>query len=117
MGALTAGSVVSVPFPFTDLSQSKLRPAVVLAGIGRNDWILCQVTSNPYSDPKAVTITDDNFAKGSLQKISYARPGKLFTANEQLIVVEVGLLKKEALEKIINAVIEILRGGLNAYKN
>jgi mRNA interferase MazF len=117
MGALTAGSVVSVPFPFTDLSQSKLRPAVVLAGIGRNDWILCQITSNPYSDPKAVTIADDSFAKGSLQKISYARPGKLFTANEQLIVVQVGLLKKEALEKVINAVIEILREGLNAYKN
>ena len=83
MGAPTAGSVVSVPFPFSDLSQSKLRPAVVLAGIGRNDWILCQVTSNPYSDPKAVTITDDSFAKGSLQKISYARPGKLFTANRE----------------------------------
>ncbi|MDZ7292400.1 MAG: MazF family transcriptional regulator [candidate division KSB1 bacterium] len=99
MGALTAGSVVSVPFPFTDLSQSKLRLAVVLAGIGRNDWILCQVTSNPYSDPKAVTITDDSFAKGSLQKKSYARPGKLFTANEQLIVFEVGLLKNKRWRK------------------
>lgn len=30
MGALAAGTVVSVPFPFSDLSKSKLRPAVVL---------------------------------------------------------------------------------------
>jgi mRNA interferase MazF len=113
MGPLAAGSVVSVPFPFTDLSQSKLRPALVLAGIGRNDWILCQVTSNPYSDPKAVTITEDSFAKGSLQKISYARPGKLFTANEQLFEDELGVLRKDMLGKVIDAVIEILREGLN----
>ena len=49
-----AGAVVLVRFPFSDLSQTKLRPAVVLADAGRGDWILCQVTSNPYGDPRAV---------------------------------------------------------------
>jgi hypothetical protein len=29
MGALTAGSVILIPFPFSDLSSTKLRPAVV----------------------------------------------------------------------------------------
>jgi len=38
--APSAGSVVLVPFPFSDLSQSKLRPAVVLADAGQGDWIL-----------------------------------------------------------------------------
>jgi mRNA interferase MazF len=54
MVAPSVGSVVLVPFPFSDLSQSKLRPAVVLADAGRGDWILCQVTSSPYADAKAV---------------------------------------------------------------
>ena len=36
-----------VPFPFSDLSQAKLRPAVVLADAGRGDWILCQITEQP----------------------------------------------------------------------
>ena len=40
MVALTTGSVVLVPFPFSDLSEAKLRPAIVLADAGRNDWIL-----------------------------------------------------------------------------
>ena len=31
----TTGAVVLVPFPFSDLSQAKLRPAVVLAHAGR----------------------------------------------------------------------------------
>jgi len=37
-----AGAVVLVPFPFTDLTQAKLRPAVALADAGRGDWILAQ---------------------------------------------------------------------------
>jgi hypothetical protein len=44
--------------------------------------------------------------------VSYARPGKLFTANRSLIVRQVGLLKKEVLEEIVNAITEMLREGL-----
>ncbi len=84
------GSVVLVKFPFSDLSSSKLRPAVVLASAGRDDWILCQVTSNPYADPTAIQITDGNFETGSLQRVSYARPAKLFTANSSLMETEAG---------------------------
>ena len=81
----TAGGVILVPFPFSDLSQAKLRPAVVLADIGRDDWILCQITSTPYGDPRAVPLADDDFATGLLRVASYARPGKLFTAHRRLI--------------------------------
>lgn len=41
MAALAAGSVILIPFPFSDLSQSKIRPALVLADVGRGDWVLC----------------------------------------------------------------------------
>jgi mRNA interferase MazF len=55
-----------VRFPFSNLSQSKLRPAVVLADAGRGDWILCQVTSNPYADPRAIMLSDKSFHQGGL---------------------------------------------------
>ncbi len=112
MGTPTAGSVILVPFPFSDLSQSKLRPAVVLADAARGDWILCQITIKSYSDPQAIELTDDNFAQGSLHVVSYARSGKLFTANRSLIVRQVGVLKKDVLEAIVNAIAELLREGL-----
>lgn len=82
------GAVVLVPFSFFDLSQAKLRPAVVLADVGRGDWILCQVTSNQYGDSRAIALTNASFATGSLRVISYARPGKLFTANCNLMVTQ-----------------------------
>jgi len=69
-----AGAVVLLRFPFSDLSQSKLRPAVVLADAGRGDWVLCQITSNPYGDPIAVPIQQSDFAAGSLRVQSFARP-------------------------------------------
>jgi mRNA interferase MazF len=105
------GSVVLVTFPFSDLSASKLRPAIVLAPAGRDDWILCQVTGNPYSDPNAVEVVDSDFASGSLHRTSYARPGKLFTANTTLMHAEVGRLGPAAFAKVRSAVFTVLGGG------
>ncbi len=105
----SAGGIVLVPFPFSDLSQAKLRPAVALAHAGRGDWILCQVTSNPYGDPRAVYLTPPSFGSGSLRADSYARPGKLFTASRELMVAEVATLSSEAREQLIDAIVEILR--------
>jgi mRNA interferase MazF len=103
------GKVILVPFPFSDLSKSKMRPAVVLADAGRGDWILCQITSNPYGDPNALVIKEENFAEGSLRITSFARPGKLFTASSGLMLSEVGMLREDMTEQIINTIIELLR--------
>jgi len=100
---------VLVRFPFSDLSSSKLRPAIVLAFTGRDDWILCQVTSNPYSDPTAIRVNESDFKIGSLQKVSYARPGKLFTANSSLMITEAGRLHAMAFNNIINTIVGILQ--------
>ncbi|MDQ3256606.1 MAG: type II toxin-antitoxin system PemK/MazF family toxin [Acidobacteriota bacterium] len=108
----SVGAVVLVPFPFSDLSQSKLRPAVVLADAGKSDFVLCQVTSKAYADARAIELTDASFSTGSLRVVSYARPGKLFTANKSLLVSQVGELTEDALEQIVDAVVELLREGL-----
>lgn len=110
MVAPSAGEVVLVPFPFSDLSQAKLRPAIALADTGRGDWILCQVTSNPYGDPRAVHLTSSSFSSGSLRSDSYARPGKLFTASRELMVTQVAVLTPTALQQIIEAVVSTVRG-------
>lgn len=111
MVAPAAGVIVLVRFPFSDLSQTKLRPAVVLADAGHGDRILCQVTSKPYGDARAIKLEDANFASGSLRVTSYARPAKLFTANRDLIVAQVATLNQESFTQIIDAVVKLFRGG------
>ena len=50
MARFVKGDVVVVPFPFSDLSQSKRRPALVITELTGNDLILCQITSQSISD-------------------------------------------------------------------
>ena len=103
------GEVVLVPFPFSDLSQSKLRPAVCLADAGRGDCVLSQITSNAYGDSRAIRLDDSDFVSGGLKVASYARPGKLFTANERLLAKSVGKLQSDSLRRVVDAAVALLR--------
>jgi len=100
---------VLVTFPFSDLSTTKLRPAVCLADAGKGDWILCQITSNAYGDPTAVSLDAADFASGGLLVPSVARPGKLFTANQSLMSRSVGELTDAAFQRVMDAVIAVLQ--------
>ena len=108
MDAPAVGQVVLIPFPFSDWSRTKMRPPAVLAEAGREDWLLCQITSNPYGDERAIVLLDTDFKSGSLRIISYARPGKLFTANSSLITETIRELKKTKFNKLIRGVIKLL---------
>ena len=55
MGRFIKGDVVVVPFQFSDLSQSKKRPALVIADLDGDDLILSQITSQSIYDSHAVT--------------------------------------------------------------
>jgi mRNA interferase MazF len=110
MVELSPASIVVIPFPFSDLSGVKLRPAVAMLNAGRGDWLLCQVTSNPYSDPDAIRVTSGDLQKGALTStVSFARPIKLFTANESVMVKRVAILNDESFKAILTATIESLR--------
>lgn len=103
--------VVLLPFPFSDLSAQKLRPALVLAEAGKGDWLLSQITSKHYADPRAVRLTDADFATGGLQLVIYVRPAKLFAAHESLFQSIAGQLNPEAHERVCAALIALLNEG------
>ena len=111
MGTFTAGQIVIVHFPFSDLTASKLRPAVVLAEAGRGDWVLCQVTSQPYGDSLAIQLDAADFAHGSLRLTSYARPGKLFTAHASLVAGLAGELAGRKFGAVRDAVVRMIQKG------
>lgn len=103
-----AGEVVLVQFPFSDLSQSKMRPAVCLAHAGRGDMVLCQITSQGYGDVRAISLGPTDFLTGGLRLASWARPGKLFTAHTRLMTTSVGRLNDNALRRVLDAVLALL---------
>jgi len=107
LGKFVAGDVVAVPFPFSDLSGKKLRPALVLATVERDDLILCQITSNSFASKRAIEISGDDFLDGGLSLVSYVRPDKLFTAEPTIIQKRKGNLKPRRLQMVLKAVREL----------
>ena len=85
METFTIGDIVLVTFPFSDLSEMKLRPAIVIANSGNNDYVLCQITSKNYSDKNSIKLIPKDTIDGSLNRISFIKPMKLFTANQNII--------------------------------
>lgn len=79
MGKFVKGDVVVAPFPFSDLSAAKRRPALVIAALTGDDVILCQITSKSVADSYAISIKSTDFATGSLSQDSNVRPNRLFT--------------------------------------
>ena len=66
MAKFVKGSIVIVPFPFSDLSNSKRRPALVLANLKGDDLILCQITSQAFNDDYSIILTQMKILKQAL---------------------------------------------------
>lgn len=104
MGKFEIGSVISVLFPFSNLTGQKVRPALVLASVEFDNYILCQITSKPYSSKTAILISEKDFVSGNLSVISYVRPDKLFTADTAIIKNTLGQLNSNTRTTILRNV-------------
>jgi mRNA interferase MazF len=109
VGVSVKGEVVIVPFPFSDLSRIKRRPALVVADLQGDDRILCQITSQSYDDPYSIPLVSTDFEIGGLKMESWVRPNKIFTFESSLIEKSVGHLNPRKMNEIIGAIIKILR--------
>lgn len=109
MEKLVRGDVVVVPFPFSDLSNSKKRPALVLADLEGDDLILSQITSQNLFDSYSIRVEDEDIEDGSLNIKSNIRPNKIFTADKNIILYRIGNLNDEKMEEVTNKLIEIFR--------
>ena len=83
MEELVKGDVVIIPF--SDLSASKKRPAIVAANLSGDDKIVAQITSVARTDSYAISLETKDFKNGKLPHSSMIRPNKLFTADKSLI--------------------------------
>jgi mRNA interferase MazF len=109
MAKFVKGDVVVVPFPFSDFTQAKRRPALVLSVLEGDDLILCQITSQTIKDKYAILLTDDDFENGGLKQSSNIRPNRIFTTDSSIVLYRVGNLKIGKLEGVVESVIEIIR--------
>ena len=99
---------IIIPFPFTDLSGAKKRPAFVIADLPGDDIIVCQITSKTKSDPFALPIGASDFVVDGLPVDSFIRPNKIFTADKNIILAVAGHLHETKIRDVLNSIITII---------
>lgn len=107
------GDVVLVPFPFTDLTTTKRRPALVISAnwynTERKDCILLPITSTRHSELgwDEVLLKGTDARSAGLLYDSVVKAGVVFTIHQYRIVKTMGRLAaarvKEAFERLIEA--------------
>lgn len=99
---LKQGTIVLVPFPFSDLSSVKTRPALVISNsfLKGDDVILLAITSQK-NDFHEVKITNNDLESGNLPIISYVRTNKVVSLQKSIIRKVVARVAKPKLSNIL----------------
>ena len=109
MERFVKGDVVIVPFPFSNLSGSKKRPALVLTNLRGDDILICLITSQPTGDVFAQKLRSEDFVSGSLPVVSFVRPLRIFTIDKHIVFRKIGQITPERIDKVIEAIVFALK--------
>lgn len=102
--------IVLIPFPYTDLTGFKKRPALIISNNKINyseDRICCLISSNPSKDD--ILISKNDFKEGKLPFKSFVRPKRIFTINEKIIIKKLCKINSNFHQKIIDNVYNYLK--------
>jgi mRNA interferase MazF len=105
------GDVVLVPFPFTDKTTNKKRPAVVISSDVYNeeypDRILMGITSQVSNSSKVGDIVITDWRSAGLLKASMIKP-VITTIEKQLILKKLGRLQNVDIQSLKEGLIGII---------
>ena len=110
MAQFVKGEVVVLPFPFSDLSGAKKRPALVLAVLDGEDLILCQITSVQRTDRYAIPLGNTDFQRGKLLQPSMVRPNRIFTAEASIVQYSIGIITDSKSQVVNRVIVKLLTG-------
>ena len=98
------GDIVIVPFPFSNLSETKQRPVLVLSNADYNnsceDIITCGITTNKRDTKYSVLIENKNLIEGQIPAISRIKVDKLFTLDKTIVIKKIARINKETFDRV-----------------
>ena len=114
------GEVVLIPIPFTDLTSSKRRPAIVISNNTFNkstrDLVIVGMTTQPANNPWTFTLTPADMATGALNQSGQVRIDKVFNLAQAIVVKSFGMVRQSILEKIKHLMMDFIQTGTASGK-
>src|SRR5437016_4154745 len=102
---LKIGDIVLTPFPFTDLSGNKVRPALILGTQpGGDDVTVCFISSvfpvKVHKFDILIDVKDKNFKQTGLKLKSVIKIVKIATLDKAVILGKIGTLKAKNMRRV-----------------
>lgn len=102
------GRIVLVPFPFTDLSGQKVRPALILYA-GRSEDCIVAFISSARRKQGRFTVPIRATSGNGLKTDSVIRLDKLATLQKKVVLGELGRVEREMLVGVDTALRKLLK--------
>lgn len=107
------GDILIIPFPFTDLTGIKQRPAVVISNDDYNkseiDIVVCAITSNLEDSNHGVTLEKKDLLSGFIVLKSLIKVDKIISVDKNIIRKKIAKIKKNKLEEVFKILDEIIK--------
>ena len=96
--------LVLLPYPFSNQTGSKVRPAIIVSNDNFNkrceDCVMIPLTTIIKDEPFSLIVNQDSLESGKLLKQSRVRIDKLFTIKKNLIIIKIGKINDKTFDKI-----------------
>jgi mRNA interferase MazF len=96
--------IVLLPYPFSDLSNTKIRPALIISNDNINkisqDCIMVPLTTVLKNEPYSINITQVDFENGQLIKPSRIKVDKIIAVKQSLIIKKIGTLSSNKFNEV-----------------
>ena len=109
MEEFVKGDIIVIEFPFSDLKNSKRRPALIIKNPKGDDLIVSQITGESYEKEVEIALKKEDFQQGSLNRNSFVRIDKIASIEKSLIKYRAGSLKKEKFNEIVSLICNFLK--------
>ena len=104
--------IVLLPYPFSDLQRTKVRPAIVVSNNIFNkksdDCIMVPLTTVIKDEPYSIIISQEDLASGKLLKPSRVRADKIFAVEKGLIIMKIGVINDKTFDNIKEEIVKFL---------
>src|SRR5690625_4255580 len=100
------GQIVLFHFPQTDLSEGKLRPALLVGELpgSYDDWLICMISSqtHQYIEGFDEVVSEENldFEASGLKRTSVIRTGRLAIVESDMLAGRIGHISPDRLNRL-----------------
>jgi mRNA interferase MazF len=100
--------IALVDFPFSDLTRTKKRPALVIGSLEGENSVLCQITTKRRNIQKYEVPLPKESCKGDIRFDSFVYVDMIFTLHKSLIYKKIGEIDNSKTKESINQKIKLI---------